>query len=231
MDERKLWFLTGNAGKLREASHLFATLGYEVLPFSTADETAEIVEPQSDSLEVVANSKLDQAWTQLVFLGLAEDSLLVEDSGLFIDHLGGFPGVYSATILAQIGLEGILKLLAGQVSEDPLQTMRLRAAEFRCCASVWNGREVLSGSGVCRGYISLEAGGSEGFGYDPIFIPLDVDDEGSSLDFGAEGLHSTAGLTFGEIPLQQKQMFSHRAEAMKQVCKQLLATSSAPPSA
>ena len=93
----KIWFLTGNLGKVKEAEQHLNKLGYEVEQL-VIDE--EISEPQSDDLYSVAQAKITQA---LPHLANKEDMLLVEDAGLFIEHLNGFPGVYSAYVLKTSG--------------------------------------------------------------------------------------------------------------------------------
>ena len=81
----KIWFLTGNAGKVEEAKHHFAEHGY-VVEQLVVDQ--EIIEPQADSLTQVAQAKIAQA---LEHMPGKEDMLLVEDAGLFVETLGGFP--------------------------------------------------------------------------------------------------------------------------------------------
>ena len=81
----KIWFLTGNAGKVEEAKHHFAEHGY-VVEQLVVDH--EIIEPQADSLTHVAQAKISQA---LEHMPSNEDMLLVEDAGLFVETLGGFP--------------------------------------------------------------------------------------------------------------------------------------------
>lgn len=192
---QRLLFLTGNAGKLAEASHFFEPLGYQVEQFLIAGKVPEIYEPQADGLRAVATAKIEQA-RSLLESEKIEAAVLVEDAGFFIDFLNGFPGVYSASTLQQIGLSGILNLMSKSDN---------RGAEFRACAALWTGREVLFGEGVCRGTISREELGDSGFGYDPIFSP-----EGES-----------SGRTFGQMSRSEKEVFSHRAKALLSVKKQL----------
>jgi len=104
----RLLFLTGNAGKLVEATQFFAPLGYQVEQFLIDGEVPAVIEPQADDLRFVALSKIEQAAAYLDASG-QKAAVLVEDAGLFIDELNGFPGVYSASILKQLGLSGILK--------------------------------------------------------------------------------------------------------------------------
>ena len=105
-------FLTSNSGKLSEAQTLLSPLGWEIQSFEIDGEVPEVIEPQSDNLTTVALAKIAQGVELLASQGRLQESLLVEDSGLFIDALSEFPGVYSAHVLNSIGCDGILRLLA-----------------------------------------------------------------------------------------------------------------------
>jgi XTP/dITP diphosphohydrolase len=115
--------------------------------------------------------------------------LMMDDSGLFIDALKGFPGVYSAYVFKTLGCDGILKLMQG-VSE--------RSARFECCIGfmVPGGVPHIS-KGVAKGSISKEKAGSGGFGYDPVFVP-----EGYSK-------------TYAQIEVSEKNKISHRGKAIE----------------
>ena len=92
-------FLTGNAGKLAEAETLLSPLGWNIQSFEIEGEIPDVIEPQSDNLTNVALAKIAQGVELLASQNRLEESLLVEDSGLFIDALPEFPGVYSAQVL------------------------------------------------------------------------------------------------------------------------------------
>ena len=93
-----LWFMTSNQGKVDEAREHFSHHGIAVRQFEF-----EADEPQADNLEVVALSKIEQA---IPHLPSPDDMLLVEDAGLFIDALNGFPGVYSSYVLETLDVHG-----------------------------------------------------------------------------------------------------------------------------
>jgi XTP/dITP diphosphohydrolase len=181
-------FLTGNPGKLTEAQNLLSQLGWEIQPFEIDGNTPEIIEPQSDNLTTVALAKIAQGVELLATHGRFEESLLVEDSGLFIDALPDFPGVYSAHVLQSIGCEGILRLL----DEN-------RSAHFLTVAALWTGEAVEVFVGRCDGTISMDTKGDGGFGYDPIFIPDECENR----------------LTFAEMSSEEKSTFSHRGRALR----------------
>ena len=80
-------FLTSNSGKLSEAQTLLSPLGWEIQSFEIDGEVPEVIEPQSDNLTTVALAKIAQGVELLASQGRLQESLLVEDSGLFIDAL------------------------------------------------------------------------------------------------------------------------------------------------
>ncbi|MGB0594276.1 MAG: non-canonical purine NTP pyrophosphatase [Poseidonia sp.] len=211
-----VWFLTSNAGKLAEATHHFSTLGMTVRALEVPE--GSIVEPQVSTLEEVAEAKIRQAMEHLPHEGAM---VLVEDAGLFVDALDGFPGVYSSYVHETVGNAGMLRLLAHLQSEDPARSKRLRSASFQAVAALWDGRELHFGKGVCKGSIAYDAEGEGGFGYDPIFIPSDLDEEGRPLDPETLGAVSTHGQTFGSVDAEMKHQFSHRRRALDDIVRQV----------
>ncbi len=181
-------FLTGNPGKLREARVLLEPLGWKVQQFMIDESVPDIVEPQSSDLTNVALAKIAQAVELLASQGRMNEPLLVEDTGLFIDSLLGFPGVYSSHALKTIGNEGVLRM----IDEN-------RSAHFLTVIALWTGELVEVFTGRCDGQISAKISGNEGFGFDPIFIP-DEDD---------------MNRTFSEMTTVEKSVFSHRSKALK----------------
>jgi XTP/dITP diphosphohydrolase len=98
---------------------------------------------------------------------------------------------------------------------------QLRGAEFQAVAALWNGQEIIFGNGKCPGWISQEINGEDGFGFDPIFVPFDLDGLGNALTAGNYGETSTHGATFGAVELEKKQLFSHRMRALNDLITQL----------
>ena len=217
---RPLWFMTGNLGKLDEAQQILGPLGYHVSQFLIAGQVPEVLEPQADSLLVVAKEKMRQAREILSSLGRGDEAVLVEDAGLFIDSLGGFPGVYSSHALATIGYSGILRLLQGigELSTDAPASIEGsgtdRSAYFQAVAALWDGEQTHFGVGLCPGRIALAATEGNGFGFDPIFIPDDLRPDGNPLRSGERGAVSTEGIPFGGVEMVVKQEFSHRRRAL-----------------
>ncbi|MGA8542545.1 MAG: non-canonical purine NTP pyrophosphatase [Thermoplasmata archaeon] len=170
-------FVSTNPGKYREVRELLRPYGIRV-----RWKRRELPEPQADDLERVVESKLDAVRE-------IPGYVLVEDSGLFIPSLKGFPGVYSAHFLRTWKFGPIFELLRG----------RRRSAYFRAVAGVQRGRRRWTFAGEVRGEISRSPRGRGGFGYDPIFIPTGWD------------------RTFAQGTADEKNAISHRARAIRQV--------------
>jgi XTP/dITP diphosphohydrolase len=167
-------FVSSNPAKFREVRAKLGAHGIQVLWTRRA-----LPELQADRLEDVVRGKL-------AALRPSPHPQLVEDSGLFLDGLDGFPGVYSAYVYRTVGLGGILRLLE----------RRSRRAVFRTVAGVVIGGRQWLTRGESPGKIAVHPRGSGGFGYDPIFIPA--------------GFRTT----FAEMTLDQKNDLSHRGRAI-----------------
>jgi XTP/dITP diphosphohydrolase len=168
--------VTSNPSKLRE----IRTILEGERQWSVRWSRRTLPEPQADSLEVVVRAKLDA-------LAATRHWQIVEDSGLFIDGLNGFPGVYSAYALRTVGLPPLVSWLAG----------RRRTAVFRTVAGARRGTVRRTAVGEVRGRIAARPRGTSGFGFDPIFIP-----EGERR-------------TYAEMSPSEKAATSHRARAIR----------------
>ncbi|ASJ01934.1 non-canonical purine NTP pyrophosphatase [Thermococcus profundus] len=172
----RIAFVTSNPGKVEEARKYFKPLGVEVyqlrLPYP---------EIQADTLEEVA--EYGAKWLS----ERVDGPFFLDDSGLFIDHLKGFPGVYSAYVYKTLGIDGILKLMEGAGN---------RGAHFRSVIAYWDG-ELHLFTGRVDGEITLEPRGSGGFGFDPVFKPVGFN------------------RTFAEMTTEEKNRISHRGLALK----------------
>ena len=185
----EIFFATSNSHKVSEAAAILDPLGHRVQPLLLNGRPLELVEPQAEGIEEVARSQLEQAVEATSGMLGSQTAILVEDSGLFVDSLGGFPGPFSSYVESTIGLQGILSLMEGVES---------RGAEYRAVAVLGFEGETLRSSGSCKGVISTTSSGSNGFGYDPIFVPEEGD-----------------GRTCGELSPHEKSQVSHRARALK----------------
>ncbi len=172
-----LTFVTSNPNKVTEVRQILRE-------FSIAFEHLNLKYPeiQSSSLRKIASVSARYLHKRL------KRPLFIEDSGLFIDALGGFPGPYSSYAQKTIGNLGILKLMSN---------IRQRTARFESViAYIGTGCDVRLFSGIAEGSISSEARGVR-WGFDPIFIP-----HGSRQ-------------TFSEMGAEGKQKVSHRRIAVE----------------
>lgn len=175
---RELLFATGNPHKVSEANLILRDFG---ISLKAAPSTK--IEIQSDSLEEIARHAAVEAAKSL------KSPVLVEDSGLFIDPLKGFPGPYSSYVYRTIGCEGILRLLAGHAD---------RSARFECIVAYAEPEAVRTFRGIACGSIAPEPKGAGGFGFDPIFISQE-----------------SCGKTFSELSPDEKSEISHRGRAFR----------------
>jgi XTP/dITP diphosphohydrolase len=174
---RTLYFITSNKGKFLEAKEKLRSLG-----FSMIQKDLGYPEIQAESLEDVALQGITHV--RMSF----NKAFILEDAGLFIEALHGFPGVYSKYVFFTIGLPGILRLISG---------VKDRKAVFRSVYAYSEpGQKPIIVVGECKGTISTEQRGKNGFGYDPIFFP--------------KGLRRT----FGEMTIDEKNKYSHRSKAL-----------------
>ncbi len=171
----KTSFATSNEHKFKEARAILSS--HEITLEHFAFDHTEI---RSDSLEEIALEALGHAYEK------ANGPVFVEDGGLFVDALNGFPGTFSGWALKKIGSEGILKLLDCEKN---------RAASFHACIAYTDGKITKTFFAEAKGAIALDKRGVSGFGYDPIFIP--------------QGYKKT----FAEAP-KIKEMVSHRHKAL-----------------
>ena len=144
-----VFFASSNVHKYEEAKEILAEFGIELGFFQT-----DLVEIQDDSLSKIALQKALDAYDK------CKKPVIVEDDGLFINSLSGFPGPYSSYVFKTIGNNGILKLIGIN------RTAQFRAIIAFCDSS---NEPTLFESSVA-GTISknIQDGG---WGYDPIFIP------------------------------------------------------------
>jgi len=173
------YFVTSNIHKFQEARRVLSE--YKI---ATAKLRVGAVEIQDDNLKNIAEaSVLDAVKT----CGLP---IFVEDAGLFIEALKGFPGPYSKYVYNTIGTKGILKLM---------KNIEKRSAHFQSVIAFSSPDEQpICFRGKVEGKISLQEQGTSGFGYDPIFEPTEGD-----------------GRTFAEMTSNEKNGYSHRAEALR----------------
>jgi XTP/dITP diphosphohydrolase len=188
----KLFLATNNQAKVREYRSLLRNLPYELV--TPAEEgVISIVNEVGESLEENARLKAIAGAVKSQLLALADDS------GLEVDALGGEPGWLSARYAGEGASDkDRVNYLLSRLKGVPREK---RSACFKCVIAVATpeGGEVEFCSGECRGVITFEPKGEQGFGYDPIFYLPEL------------------GKTMAELPLATKNKISHRGQAARKV--------------
>ncbi|MCL4430171.1 MAG: XTP/dITP diphosphatase [Chloroflexi bacterium] len=178
-----VFFATGNIHKFNEARSILSQHGIAVGMLRLKGD-----EIQSESLKEIAETSVVNAYKRCRL------PIFVEDAGLFIDALGGFPGPYAAYVYKTIHNSGILKLM---------ENLNGRQAKFQSVIAYCDDQtpcEPLCFEGESKGEITLaerKEQSKSGFGFDPIFEPV-----GSKK-------------TFAEMTIEEKNGYSHRAMAIR----------------
>ena len=184
---KQIVFATNNRNKLREMREIMDGL-YEVLSLDDIGCHEEIVE---DAVTLQGNAKIKADFiTNRYHLDCFAD-----DTGLEVEALNGAPGVYSARYAGEhcSYQDNVNKLL------EALKGVKNRKAAFRTVIALNLGGESYYFEGRCDGIITEEQRGTDGFGYDPIFLP-----EGSDK-------------TFAEMGHEGKNAISHRGRATRKL--------------
>ena len=188
---KELVVATKNSGKINEFEQMFSKYNISVKSLLDIDHTMDI-EETGTTFEANATIKAE---AMVELLGLP---VVADDSGLEVDALNGEPGVYSARYAGmdkddEKNTEKLLRELEGKTDDE-------RAARFVCVVAVARpGQETFVKRGTCEGTITTEPQGTNGFGYDPVFIP-----KGSTR-------------TMAEHSSDEKNAISHRHHAIEQI--------------
>ena len=192
----ELLIATHNAGKVRELASLLAGVPIRLKNLAGLDGICEIEETGSTFRE---NAEIKAA-------GYAMQSgvwSLADDSGLEVAALGAAPGVYSNRYAGEGASDAAkMRKILDQLAAVPDAA---RDARFVCAMSIADdtGKIVFTAEGSCPGTLANQPRGTNGFGYDPIFVPDGFD------------------RTFGELSGDIKQQISHRARAIKEIIRYL----------
>ena len=184
----KVFIATKNAKKLIELERILTPLGFEVLSEKDLDKPLGEVEETGTTF---AENALLKAKAGLELTGLISDA---DDSGICVDYLNGAPGIYSARYSGGHGNDEennkkILRELEGVPMEQ-------RGAHYSAAiACVFPDGRSFTVQGDCFGHIAFEESGTQGFGYDPLFI-------------------SEKGC-FGHLSAEEKDEISHRGKALR----------------
>lgn len=182
LEGKVVFFATNNVHKFNEARKV---LGESKLAVGML--RIKGLEIQSDSLEEIACTSVVDAF------GKCHLPTIIEDAGLFIEELNGFPGPYAAYVYKTIGNEGLLQIM---------RDVENRKAWFESAIAFLSERlkQPMCFKGEVAGEIAREerrGEGDSGFGFDPVFKPVGSDK------------------TFAEMSIDEKNSFSHRAKALR----------------
>ncbi len=180
----KVVMATNNVNKLREAREILAPLGIEVI--SQREAGAE-TDPEENGSTFAENAMIK---AKAVY-DIVHCPVFADDSGICVTALDGRPGVHSARY-APKG-EECAKLLAEMEGKTD------RRAYFACVVAYMDEQGSGTVSGECHGSIGTEARGTNGFGYDPVFL------------YGEK--------TLAELTEDEKNAISHRGKALRQLCE------------
>lgn len=188
---KKIVLASGNAGKLREFSQLFASWDIEVVPQSEFG----VSDAEETGLSFIENALIKARHASRI----SDLPALADDSGLAVDALGGAPGIYSARYAGEAAtdVENNRKLL--EALEDVPDERR--TAAFHCALAFVRSCDdpvPLVCSARWRGRILHESRGEQGFGYDPLFYV------------------ESQGMTSAQLAREVKNQLSHRAQAVRQ---------------
>ena len=188
---RKLIFATNNKHKLGEVREILDGT-VQIVSLEKAGLSGEIPET-ADTLQGNALQKAQWVWER------THQDCFADDTGLEVDALDGAPGVYSARYAGEHcsfddNVNKLLKALDGETN---------RKAQFRTVICLIEDGEPRYFEGKVEGQILTERYGNEGFGYDPIFMP------------------DRFAVSFAEMPLEVKNMISHRGMAVKRLTEYL----------
>jgi len=186
---------TNNKGKYKEIRDLLPKYikTYSVLDF-------KLKSPKEDGLTFKDNSIIKAKY----FSKKTKLICIADDSGLQIDILNKYPGIYSARWGGKGGdFKKAIKRVYRELSKNDKKWQQKKIkARFICALSIFNlDEKIVSVLGKVEGYISKEPRGKNGFGYDPIFIP------------------KNKKKTFGEIKFAEKYKIDHRFDAFKKIKK------------
>src|SRR6188768_852296 len=199
----KIVLASTNAGKVREFARLLSDPRISVLNMSSVVPAGFVVEETGTTFE-------ENAWLKASAVAAVTGlPALADDSGLVVDALGGRPGVYSARYAGPGATdEANNELLLRELTGVPFER---RTARFVCCLvcaapSASGIQRIATAQAAVEGHIGPSARGEGGFGYDPLFLPVDFP------------LETTASLSGAD-----KDRISHRGQAARRILGPLAA--------
>lgn len=177
---KEIIYVTGNKSKIYSAKEILEPLGFKV-----DNIKIPLTEIQADDVEDIAKHKAKEASEKL------KKNVLVNDTGLFVEALGGFPGPYTHYADDKLGEDGLLKLLEGVENRNAYFKEAFAYCEY--------GKDPIVITSLTKGVIDTEKSGEFGYSWDFIFIPEGKDktmgcfpDEERFFLWNTDGYHKLA---------------------------------------
>ncbi len=187
---KKILIGTHNKGKFKEIAHLISKKYKKISPI-----VLKIKSPRETGKTFISNSKLKAEF----FSRFVNFPVISDDSGLCIKALNNKPGIYSARLAKKHGsFFKAMKFILKKMEKE-----KNRKATFVCSLSYRKNKKIVSVQGKLNGRISKKIIGKKGFGYDPIFIPLNEN------------------ITFGQMLKSKKIKMDHRFIAFQKLKKKI----------
>jgi len=186
---KKIILASSNKGKIREIKDFFKD--FEVLAFSEIMPKFEIVE----NGKTFKDNAIIKAKAIYEKLDNKDTIVLADDSGISVPILNNEPGIFSARYAGEgaTDKDNLFKL----INELKKRNVKKTPAFYTACMAIATNKGVFTTHGWMHGNVIDEARGKNGFGYDPMFIPLGFDK------------------TLGELEAEVKKEFSHRTKALR----------------
>ena len=191
-----------NKNKIKEIRAILGKHGFSVIPRDDTGLPTDDIEETGTTFEenslLKASAILDMIAADPAFEKYKDSPVIADDSGLMVDYLDGAPGIYSARYAGEgctfdDNNTKLLKELEG------VPEYKRGATFVTVITMIWPDGGKLIARGECKGRITEERRGSEGFGFDPLFIPDGYDQ------------------TFAEMGPDVKNRISHRARALEEL--------------
>ena len=200
---------TNNSGKLRELRRILSAMGHEV---KSLRELGITLDPEETGSTFAENAEIKA----LAFCAAAGLPTVADDSGLCVDALDGAPGVFSARYCGHHGDDAANnRKLLEELRGVPAENRSARFVSAVCIALPGGAPRTLTVMGECPGAIAFGETGSNGFGYDPLFVPDRV-----GLPDGSTAAND-ARRSYAELADDEKDAISHRGRALEKLAAEL----------
>lgn len=198
---------SNNAGKLKELRRILERMGHQVKSLRDLGIT---LDPEETGTTFAENARIKAE----AFCKASGLPTVADDSGLCVDALQGAPGVYSARYAGHHGDDAANNAKLLREMQDVPAGNRTARFVSAVCFLLPDGRELLV-EGACPGTVAFTETGTNGFGYDPLFVPDRV-----GLPDGTTA-ENTARRSYAQLADDEKDAISHRGRAMEKLAAEL----------